>query len=87
MGVDLVALALSASLDVFSDFISHSRPPVLIGYNVGCTRDSRVAIDGGIMVCCYELSSLFYITCYDPSSVLSPHPSFLSEVMGVYPPL
>ena len=48
-------------------------------------RNSRVSIDGGIMVCCNKLLSVLQVTGYYAVPIFLPYPSFLMEVMGIFP--
>ena len=85
MCVDFVLLTFGASLDIFRDVARHPWPPIVSCRQLERARNSRMSVDGGIMVCLDDRSFVISSPSNYSSTSLVPGSVDVFEMMWVDP--
>ena len=85
MGVCFVLLTLGASFDVFLYVLSLLRPPVVLGYQLLCSVDTRVSIGWHVVIDLDDLVLVLSRPCDYFACAFPPFSIHLLEVMGSCP--
>ena len=80
MGIDLVLLANSTSLNILSNKGRQAWPPELGGYQLACFQDSRVSGSGVVVMFCHGSAAKFKVIRDIPLIFVGEDTPFVSQI-------